>query len=415
MKKVLIIANQFPPMGGSGIQRTSKFVKYLHLYGYEPVVLTREVSASVLRDETLLKDIPDGTTIVRTKAYDFSQGQGMMRIPGKVVAKYLLIPDGDRVWAECTKKKALALIKEHNINVVYTTSSPYSDHLIGLYIKQKMPTIKWVADFRDEWTNNPYTLDHPHNWVRTNIEKKMEQAVLQQADVLVTNTPVMRQNFIDKSNSRADNFYVISNGYDEEDFTAYKMQPKQQKREQLQLTYTGLLYGRRKPDTFFEALGSLIKEKQIDGTKICVSLIGNYHEKELQQKIDSYDLTKQVTIVGYLPHDECVKRQMDADILVLIEGTGVGAEAFYTGKLFEYMNTGKPVLACIPEAGAAAGLVRKTNIGKVSHTDSVDQIKTNLLAYYKEWQSGVIQYAPDSAEIKRYERKELTRQLAELF
>ena len=90
MRKVLIIANQFPPMGGSGVQRSVKFVKHLRSFGYEPVVFTREVGNMPLKDETLLKDIPDGVKIYRTKPYECVEAKGIFRIPGKVLGKFMI-------------------------------------------------------------------------------------------------------------------------------------------------------------------------------------------------------------------------------------------------------------------------------------------------------------------------------------
>lgn len=412
MKKVLIIANQFPPMGGSGVQRSVKFVKHLNKFGYEPVVFTRDVGNMILKDETLLNDIPDGTEIIRTKAFEPSELKGIMKIPGKVLSK-IIIPDSARIWAEFSKESALNVVKKYKIDIVYTTSAPYSDHLIGLYIKEKTPSIVWAVDFRDEWTNNPYTLDNPYNPIRTNIEKKMEKKVLDSADILITNTPVMRENFIKNNNLKDDNFYVIPNGYDEEDFKSINIEKSEN--DKLTMVYTGALYGRRKPDTFFEALSKAISEGSIDGEKICVKLIGNYHEDKLSSQIASYNLTEQINIIGYVPHDVCIKYQTQADVLILIEGTGRGAEAFYTGKIFEYMNTGKPVLAVLPENGAAASLVRKSKIGIVAHTDDVSKIKESIIDYYKKWENKCLNFEPDRNVIEQFERKRLTEELAKLF
>ncbi|MCD8239513.1 MAG: hypothetical protein LUC92_09300 [Clostridiales bacterium] len=136
MKKVLIIANQFPPMGGSGVQRSVKFVKHLRSFGWEPVVLTRSAGNMPVKDETLLKDIPEGIKIYRTKPYEAPELKGAFRIPGKVMGK-LTIPDSAYFWYKASRKKALEIIKEEGIDCVYTTSAPYSDHLLGLYIKKK--------------------------------------------------------------------------------------------------------------------------------------------------------------------------------------------------------------------------------------------------------------------------------------
>lgn len=412
MKKVLIIANQFPPMGGSGVQRSVKFVKHLRSFGYEPVVFTREEGNMPLKDETLLKDIPQGVKIYKTKPYELPELQGIMRIPGKVLGKFI-IPDTARFWAYFSKKKVVEVIKSEGIDIVYTTSAPYSDHLLGLYIKKMMPDIKWVADFRDEWTNNPYTLDNPYNPVRTKIEKNMEHQVLTTADMLITNTPVMRENFISNNNISGDNFFVIPNGYDVEDFKDMDCDNKPHN-DKLTMVYTGALYGRRKPDTFFEALKELKGEGGIDGSKLLVKLIGNYHKDRLQAQIDSFGLTDQFEIVGYVPHNVCIKHQIDADVLILIEGSGRGANAFYTGKIFEYMNTNRPVLAILPE-GAAADLVNESKIGIVANTDDVSAIKKNIKIYYDKWCSNTLDFEPDRNVIEGFERKKLTQKLAEVF
>lgn len=412
MKKVLIVANAFPPIGGAGVQRSVKFVKHLRKFGYEPVVLTRTADKIEVFDETLMKDIPDGVKVIRTKAYDPRGLSGILKLPGKAVGK-LMIPDSDRMWAEKSKRAAVEIIKKEKIEYIYTTSAPYSAHLLGLYVKTNLSNIKWVADFRDEWTNNPYILDNPHNKIRSAIEKDMESKVLNTADALITNTPVMRENFVKTHNLKGENFFVIPNGYDEEDFAGYEKVPVHN--ERFTMVYTGALYGRRKPDTFFAALQQLIEENKIDGKKVVVKLFGNYHKDKLQTQIDSYNLTGKVEIVGYVSHDVCIKEQMQSDVLVLIEGTGRGAEAFYTGKIFEYMNTGKPVLALLPENGVAADLVRESNIGIVAHTDNVEQIKRNLLQYYSEWENGTLKFVPNQSVIERYERKKLTEKLAEVF
>ncbi len=411
MKKVLIIANQFPPMGGSGVQRSVKFVKNLRYFDYEPVVFTRQEGNMPVKDTTLLKDIPEGVRIYRTKPYEAPELKGIMRIPGKVLGK-LTIPDSAYFWYKASRKKAEKVIKDEGISIIYTTSAPYSDHLLGLWLKKRMPSLKWVVDFRDEWTNNPYTLDSPYNPVRTSIEKKMENKVVTTADLLIANSSVMRDNFINNNGISGKNFYVIPNGYDKEDFEGLDLTPPTN--SVFTLVYTGALYGRRKPDVFFSALSELIKEGKIDKNKIKVQLIGNYHKDKLQLQIDSFGLKDVIEIVGYVPHDECIKRQLSADCLLLIEGGGRGANAFYTGKVFEYMNTGRPVLSLLPE-GVAKELVVKSGIGLVSETSDKEGAKLNLLKYYNDWKNGSLAFEGKREVIDNYERRVLTGKLAEIF
>ena len=410
--KVLIIANQFPPMGGSGVQRSLKFVKHLRAFGYEPVVFTRETTRCALKDESLLADVPEGVEIIRTTAWDLTEWPSVFSLAGKVLARKLMMPDGERLWARMAQKRALAEIDARGINLIYTTSYPYSDHLLGLYIKKKRPHIKWVADFRDEWTNNPYTLDNPHNAYRTRREKQMEAEVLRAADRLITNTPVMRKNFLEIHGLDGDNFDWIPNGYDEEDFAQLDKTPPVN--DKFTVTYTGLLYGRRKPDSFLDAVGQLVTEGAIPRERLDIRLIGNYHVERLEAAIAQYGLTGCVRLMPYMPHKACLQELLRSDALLLLEGSGRGADAFFTGKIFEYMNTGRPVIAVLP-AGAAAGLVRESRIGDVADFDSVKEIKALFKDYYDRYASGTLCFSPDYDVIRRFERKALTGALAAVF
>lgn len=415
-KKVLIIAYSFPPAGGPGVQRTTKFVKYLRNYGWEPVVLTRDANNMPLKDETFLKDIPEGVRVIRTKAWDLTCGTGITGLAGKFIARKILIPDSERLWELFSRKVAEKAIENHDIQVIYTTSLPYSSHLMGIHLKEKYPQISWVADFRDEWTNNPYILDNPYNPIRMNIEKRMEKRVLQTADYLITNTPVMLKNFIEKNPDipgLKDKFCVIPNGYDPDDFKQIKTH--EPKNDKFTITYTGSFYGRRKPDLFFDAIMELIAENRINKEKICIKLIGNFKSDRIAQLLEERNLTGIVNIYPYMEHDECVKNMVSSDCLLLIEGAGPGAEAFYTGKIFEYMVAARPILAMIPEKGAAAQLIRETSTGLISDCSDVETTKNNIVKLYTAWLNRTSIYNPNVNEIKKYERNNLTASLAKVF
>lgn len=413
MKKVLMIAHQFPPMGGPGVQRTSKFVKYLSLFNWAPVVFTREVKNLNLKDESLMKDIPPYVQVFRTPPHDYSEMSGIFGLMGKVLHRKVLVPDAERLWAFFSKRKLFEVIKSQSIDLIYTTSYPYSDHLLGLEAKRKFPEIPWVADFRDEWTNNPYILDHPYNIIRTKMEASMEKEVLTHADCLITNTPVMLKNFIGNYPQTENKFFVIPNGYDEEDFEGISVDA--QSNQRFTFTYTGAFYRRRKPDTLFEAVRQLLDENVLSPESIEIKLIGNFKSSYMEELIKKYQLGNTVKILPYMPHKESVSHLMKSDALLLIEGGGPGAEAFYTGKVFEYMNTGRPILAIIPERGAAAGLIQETRTGYISDSEDVNTTKENIKKLYNQWKSKESSFAPDWEKIRKFERKELTSQLSMVF
>ena len=415
MKKVLMIAYSFPPTGGPGVQRSLKFAKYLRNFGWEPLVVTRDIKNMRVIDESLNKDIPEGVKIYRTRPCEFTELNGLLNYFGKFISRKVLFPDGERLWGEFAKSTAVKAIKKEKIDLIYTTSVPYSAHLMGLHLKRRFPGIPWVADFRDEWTNNPYLLDNPHNKFRMSIEKGMERRVLENADYLITNTPVMLDNFLRLNSDMAlkDHFTVIPNGYDSDDFKAVTGSTPYN--EFFTITYTGSMYGRRKPDYFFQALSELVGEGKIDVAKIKVQLIGTLQKENLDKLLNKYKLQEVVKILPYMDHDECVAHMAGSDALLLIEGGGPGSEAFYTGKVFEYLASRRPILANIPAKGAAAQLINSTHAGLVSDFNDIDKTKENLLKLYESWQNKTNILEPNKELIAKYERKVLTGELAVVF
>ncbi len=410
-----MVAHQFPPVGGSGVQRSAKFAKYLPLFGWEPVVITRDAKKMTLRDESLLKDLPKDIEIIRTSARDLTVLPWAFSKAGKFIAWKILIPDGEVLWMKNAVKFCLERIEKGDIDALYTTSYPYSDHLLGLEVKKHFPNLFWLADFRDEWTNNPYLIDKPHRVSRMKKEREMEKEVLEKADILVTNTPVMKDNFV-RLNPGIDlekRMHVIPNGFDTEDFE--RLESGRIKNTQFTITYTGALYGRRKPDWFLEAVGNLVKSERVDKNKICIRFIGSFKHDVLKNLVDKNGLTGAVDLIGYMEHGECLKNMMKSDVMLLIEGGGPGSEAFYTGKIFEYIQTNNPILAVIPEKGAAAMLIRETRTGVVCDWADVKAIENGFLDMYNSWDRGECILAPDRKEIAKYDRKALTNSLAELL
>lgn len=374
-RKVLMAAHQFPPVGGSGVQRSVKFVKYLPLFGWEPVVLTRDDKRMAIRDESLLKDLPENIEIIRTPAYDLTTMPWILSKVGKFIAWKILIPDGEILWMRNAIKACLRRIERGDIQALYTTSYPYSDHLLGLEVKKYYPELFWLADFRDEWTNNPYLIDKPHRISRMKKEREMEKDVLKTADILVTNTPIMKDNFV-RLNPGIDlenRMYVIPNGFDREDFDELELNKK--KNNKFTLTYTGALYGRRKPDLFLESVGNLVSKGQVSKDEILIRFIGSFKHDVLRKLVAQNRLDGAVQLVGYMDHDECLQNMIASDAMLLIEGGGPGSEAFYTGKIFEYIQTNNPILAVVPEKGAAAMLIKDTRTGLVCHWSDIKAIE----------------------------------------
>lgn len=410
MRKVLMIAHQFPPIGGSGVQRTVKFVKYLPQYGWEGIILTRDAKKARLKDGTLLNEIPGNTKIYRTKAWDFSELPFPLNLAGKYIRRRILIPDGERLWEVFSYRKAIDIVKTEKIDLIYSTSQPFSTHLLAMKLKEVFPDIPWVSDFRDEWTNNAFVRAYNYRPYRIKKEKALERKVYEMSDAVVINTPVMRDNSVRDNPDLAHKFHVIPNGFDREDFEGIEPGPKNDK---FTLTYTGLIYGNTSPETVFAAVEKLDRDGLVNLSEIRLRFVGRFKNEELYKMAKLHNIQEAVEILPYKPHRESVACLMRSDAVLLL--LGKGTEAIYTGKLMEYINTGKPILATIPANGAAAQLINETGTGFVADCGDVETTARNFKMLYDYWKQGKEFFSPDKAKIAQFERRELTKKLADIF
>jgi len=399
-------------MGGAGVQRTTKFVKYLRDFDIEPVVLTKDHPGG-LTDGTLLNDIPSGVSIHRLKAYDTVNRKGVMRLPMKFIGTRILSPDSEYFWYKFNRKRAEKIVREEQIDCIYTTSFPYSSHLLGLHLKRMFPEIPWICDFRDEWTNNPYHLDSIYKKIKLKMEKRKEFEVTSNCDFFITNTPLMLKGFISDDPSLAEKSVFIPNGYDEDDFR--DSEDRRDGGERFVITYTGSLYGRRNLDEFMEGLRAAIDRGHIRVDKLEIRIVGNIYEKVVNSYAEKYGLKDSIRSYGYLPHKESIQMLLNSDVILLVIGKGKGSRNFYTGKIFEYIRANRPILAIVPKDGVAADVIYETNTGKVVDPEDIEGVTAVLSELYKEWAEGRISHDPNWSEIEKYSRKKQTEALSDIF
>ncbi|MEZ4677705.1 MAG: hypothetical protein R2932_26165 [Caldilineaceae bacterium] len=175
MKQVLFIAYWFPPYGGGGVQRTTKFLKYLPSYDWQGIVLTGRARSRQV-DESLYDDIPANTQIERAR------GLILPRRPSRLhqwLTTWILTVDAELGWLPAAVQRGAKILHCGGCKMLYSTSAPYTDHLVGLRLKERFQ-LPWVADFRDPWTQNISDL-FPTRFHRR-IGERLEAAVVAKAD-----------------------------------------------------------------------------------------------------------------------------------------------------------------------------------------------------------------------------------------
>lgn len=412
MEKLLVIANEFPPMGGAGVQRTTKFVKYLSEFDIEPIVITKR-NVSSLVDETLLEDLPKNIKIHRLEPYDLINRKGLLRLPLKFLGAKIMSPDSEYLWYYFNRKKVADIIKKENISCIYTTSFPYSSHLMGQYLKRMMPDLVWLADFRDEWTNNPYHLDSFIRRIKLKAERRMELSITRETDYLIANTPFMLENFLEDTPSLKGRSTFIPNGFDEEDFQG--LVNKRDGGKKFVITYSGSLYGRRNLDEFLDGLKISLDNKKIDKNDLEIRIVGNIYDSVIKSYADKYDLNGVIKSYGYLPHKDSIQMLYNSDIILLVIGKGKGSKNFYTGKIFEYIRVDRPILAIVPTDGAAGQVINETNTGIVVDPDDINKVSNSLEFYYNSWRENQSIHEPNWDAVRKYSRKSQTERLANII
>ena len=408
MPTVLVIAYYFPPLGGAGVQRTLKFVKYLPDYGWLPHVLTVQDNAS-LQDSSLTAEIPAEIPITRTP---------ILRLPPRLpwrlrnfISRWFLIVDEQLGWLPYAVSAGQRIIAESgDIQAIYSSSSPYTAHLVAhhLHRRTKLP---WVADFRDPWIENPY-IKFPTSLHRR-MNEHLERSINIEAERVILNTDGSRQCYFQKySDLPATKFIAIPNGYDQADSPLIRREA--QVDSIFTITHLGSLYQKtRSSEYFLTALHEAFQAGKLLPDKVRVRFIGTI-DKETKNFVRQLKLSSCVELLGYLPHRQALNYLFDANLLLLIPSYGKGGDLFVPAKLFEYLATTKPIL-CLAEPGACADLILQARSGWVVSPTAISEIAVQLVRIYQQWETGNLITNPDRDMIASFERRKLTGQLANLL
>jgi len=407
MKKVLIITYYWPPSGGAGVQRWLKFSKYLPQYNWEPVILTvdPEYAAYPAIDDSLEKEIPESLKIYRTKATDWYKlyGNDKTKVPSAGFAKNkddtfrgklsrfirgnFFIPDPRRGWNRFAYRKACSLIKDEGITHIISTSPPHSTQLIGLKLKKKFPGITWIADFRDPWTDIYYYKMFCQTLPVRMLNKHYERKVIENADLVISVGESLSRLLKSKIRFPADKFKVLTNGYDEPDFTKLVSDRKD---NNFIITYVGTISDSYPIEGFLRIISDLIK---INGRDILFRIVGQISERQ-ETLILKYLEEKNRSFIPYTDHSSSLRYMLESDFLLLVIPDHPKNELIITGKLFEYIRSGNPVLCLGPSNGDAAKILNKSGQGQIFGYNDIYGISyfiknvpenTDMKSGIKEW------------------------------
>jgi glycosyltransferase involved in cell wall biosynthesis len=437
LKRLLAIAYFFPPLGGGGCQRTLKLVRYLEPAGWASTVVTVKDPDYWILDPSLEAEVPASCEVLRVSALT---SQRLLRLLGgtgmkieerqgrrnagafralRRLQQLVAIPDGYRAWARAAERAAASRVARGGIDALWTTSSPESAHLAGLAIKRRA-AIPWIADFRDPWVGR-VTYAPPTAW-HDRRHRALEAAVVANADRVTVVSEAMAVRFRERYPAiEADRFVVLPNGYDPDDWERAARLPADSNEpgagRRFVVLHAGQLAHRPTVATLLEAARRLVTESPARRETLRLRFMGG-NEGLDAAAIARAGLAPWAEIVETIPsrpHVESLASMKRSNLLVLLGHGGDADSQIYTGKIYEYLTSGRPVLGIL-DPGPAADLIVRSGHGVACRPGDVDAVKAAIRIPLEAWERG--QIAPDfplPAMAPGWERRTMARRAGELL
>lgn len=426
-KKILIISYYWPPAGGPGVQRWLKFVKYLPDFGWKPTVFIPENPSYPIVDGSLEKDVSENLEIIKTKIwepyqiaeffgkdnkkfkagqFDVGKNQSLKSRLSIWVRGNFFIPDARVFWVNPSVNYLKKYLKENHFDALVTTGPPHSVHLIGLNLKKEFPDIKWIADFRDPWTEISYYRHLKLTKFADRKHRNLEQKVFENADITLATSYADAENFKKKGANAA----CITNGFDvdNQELGTENSEPS----TQFTLSYIGVLEQLRNPEVLWRVLNDLIKENEDFRKNFQLKFVGRIDDRILD-KITSSELNNSVKNLGYLPHSEANLEMQNSDLLLITNFPEDKSKGIIPGKIFEYLATKKQIISFGPKESDVKRILEETHAGKHFSYDDYESLKAFILEKFNDWKSGNL--SSNTENIEQFSRKNLTKKLAEIL
>lgn len=419
---MLIITYYWPPSGGAGVQRWLKFAKYLLEFGYQPIIYTPENPEFPVVDESLLDDISEEIEVLKQPIWepynwyrqflgqkDKKIGAGFVsekKEPGLLhkmsvwIRGNFFIPDARRFWVKPSIQFLNKYLKENPVDLVVSTGPPHSMHLIALGLKNQL-NIKWIADFRDPWTNIDFYKELMLSSWADKKHRQLEKEVLTKADKVVTIGYTMTK---EMKGLGAKNVETITNGFDEDDFPETEVELD----SSFTISHIGTFSPSRNHPKFWQALAEL-KAENAEFSKVLKIRTVGVVDHTVASSIEEYGLSENWERIEYVSHSEVLNYQRSSTVLLVSINNTPNATGILPGKFFEYMASGRPILAIGPKESDIGKVLSKTKAGVIAERDDIEGIKQAIMSLFEESRLP----ERDENEISNFTRRGLTQSLVQ--
>ncbi len=428
-----MISHAFPPVGGSGVQRTAKFAKYLPQFGWKPIVWSAGSVPDMPHDATLTDDLPaDLDHRIHPGVHPAQAAQRALRRVGRLSASERTwargvgvverrvqwlgywaagwsIPDGAVPWAIASLPALRRIVRHERIDALYSTFSPASNHLLAWRLKQ-LTGLPWVADFRDLWTDN---FDFQGtSGLRYRLRRWLEQRFLESADAVISVSPDQTRILANHVASQKQKFSTIPNGADAEDFAqcdrARIRRELSLPADRFVLSYVGGFVASAEPLAIVEGLETFVRQLP-NRARFEFRIVGTI-PASVMRFVDRSGIRP--TVTGYVEHARAVREMVAADALLLGNTTtGRNCASILPGKLFEYFAAGRPIVHVGPAPGATDTMIRECHAG-VTVPPEPTKIAETISVLLDQWESGNLTPGCPPERLSPYTRRALAQEMA---
>lgn len=331
---ILIFAYHFPPENAIGAARPFRFCKYLRRQGYRCHVIT---AADVSQHPNLCAETVYDPFVVRPR-------RGLGWHIERAIRKTVLPGVTGTQWAVHGFRRGMRVLRTESSSrvTIFSTFPPLGAHLAAYWLSRRL-RMPWVADYRDPLTANPIYDDW--NEFRKATSRQVERVFMSAADAIIANTDAARDRLVSSYPGRSGDIHLIWNGFDPEE--RLRPLPKSDSGRRV-LSHVGDLYGGRDVSPILYSLRRLLQSGRLAADTIRVQLVGPMEKSSVPEWpfIEAAEMAGWLSITPTrVPLSEAQVIVRRSDALLLVQPHSV---LQVPGKLFEYLQVGRPILAYVP-------------------------------------------------------------------
>ena len=416
MKKVLFITYFWPPSGKASLHWPLKMIRYLPDSGWQPYVLTVTEDTFTQKDESLLKEIDKNLSVIKTKSFEpfdiykkfTGKAKNEQLIASETISRTnkslahrisiwirmnLFIPDARIGWFFSAVIAGNNLLTKEKFDAIISIGPPHTSHVIGMRIS-KRNRIPLIPVFIDPWVDIAYYREFKRSRLTLAIDHHLEKSVMKNAASIIFVTRTMQDDYTNKYDFIKAKSEVLYWGYNEEDFN--KVELKNRASDGDLIVHAGNIFDFQNPKNFWK----MLKEEIENGRKLRIKFIGTV-SPGIKEEIGKNCLMPYTEYIGFLPYDQLLNELSLATYLLVC----ATEKRHVPGKLFEYMRTGKPIIAFGDDNEEVKSILAESNAGMIFNYnesgkelfEKTPQLRTNLAA------------------VEKFDRKNIAKELANIL